>query len=312
MEYKDYYKILGVDKKASQDDIKKAYRKMAVQYHPDKNPGNKEAEEKFKLANEAHEVLGDPEKRKKYDTLGENWNRFQSQPGGGYGYGTGPQGQSYQFEGDLADLFGGMDGSGDFFETFFGQGGARSGRGRTKQSHYKGQDYETEIEISLEEAFQGAVRIIHVHKEKLRISVKPGAYDGQLLRIKGKGASGTKPELRGDLYVRIKVRPHAYFRRKVDDLYCSQAIDLYTAVLGGDVLVKTLDSTIKVQVPESTPNNKTIRIKGKGMPSQARAGTFGDLYVQLEVAIPTNLSSEEKRLFDQLKKLQAEKHAKQN
>ena len=177
MEYKDYYKILGVDKKASQDDIKKAYRKMAVQYHPDKNPGNKEAEEKFKLANEAHEVLGDPEKRKKYDTLGENWNRFQSQPGGGYGYGTGPQGQSYQFEGDLADLFGGMDGSGDFFETFFGQGGARSGRGRTKQSHYKGQDYETELKIDLADAYRTHKKTLTVNGRCIRITIPAGSWE---------------------------------------------------------------------------------------------------------------------------------------
>jgi len=302
MEYKDYYKTLGVDKKASQEEIKKAYRKLAVQYHPDKNVGNKEAEEKFKLINEAHEVLSDPEKRKKYDELGENWNKFQGQPGSGSAwsdFGNGQQGRRYQQQGDFNDIFGGS-GFSDFFEAFFGKGG---GRRTQTENQYKGQDFEAEATITLEEAWHGTSRIIQLNDEKLRITVKPGVYDGQLLRIKGKGGEGSTDKYRGDLYVRIRILPHAVFTRKNDDLHAIQNIDLYTAVLGGDTLVKTLSGTVKVAIAAGTPNGKTLRIKGKGMPVSDASGTFGDLYLKLEVMIPTNLTEKEKQLFEQLKKL---------
>jgi curved DNA-binding protein len=305
MEYKDYYKILGVDKKASQADIKKAYRKLAVQYHPDKNPGNKEAEEKFKLINEAQEVLGDPEKRKKYDELGENWNRFQTQD---YDPGFGQSGQGgTHYQGDFNEFFGSGNGQGfsDFFEAFFGGGsGRRSGQ---QARHFKGHDYESEMEITLEEAYSGSSRIIQVHNEKLRITVKPGAYDGQLLRIKGKGGTGSSEQHRGDLYVRIRLKPHPAFHRQGDDLHATQSIDLYTAVLGDDILVKTISGNVKVKIPPATQNGKTIRIKGKGMPVNGTTNTFGDLYLQLRVLIPEKLSKEEKQAFEQLRKWQAEK-----
>jgi curved DNA-binding protein len=293
VEYKDYYKILGVDKKAGQEEIKKAFRKLAVQYHPDKNPGNKEAEDKFKSVNEAHEVLGDPDKRKKYDELGENWNRQTQQPGGGF--------QGY-YEGDLNDLFG--QGSGgnfsDFFEAFFGK--RTSSRGQ-RQREYRGQDYEAEMQISLEEAFQGTSRIIKVHDENLRITIKPGAYEGQLLRIKSKGAHGSSEQHRGDLYVRLRVMPHPVFRRKGNDLYASHSVDLYTAVLGGDTIVTTLSGKVKVKIASGAQNGKTIRIKGKGMPDSARSGIVGDLYLELQILVPENLTKEERKLFEQLRKL---------
>jgi curved DNA-binding protein len=312
MEYKDYYKILGVDKKATPEQIKKAYRKLAVQYHPDKNQGNKEAEDKFKQINEAYEVIGDPEKRKKYDELGENWNQQAGQPGGGSDwsqFGGGGQGGSFRYEGDMNDFFGGKGGSGfsDFFEAFFGRGNSRQG----SQAHFRGQDYETEMPITLEEAYKGASRIIQVDNERLRITVKPGAYDGQVLRVRGKGASGSSKEHRGDLYVRIRTQPHIAFRRRNDDLYTTQNIELYTAVLGGEVLVNTLSGTIKVKTPSGTQNGKTIRIKGKGMPVYGTTDKFGDLYVQLNVLIPAHLSEKEKQLFEQLKKLHQEQ-VKQN
>lgn len=307
MEYKDYYKVLGVDKKATEADIKKAYRKLAVQYHPDKNPDNKQAEEKFKQVTEAYEVLSEAGKRKKYDELGENWNRGQAGFDGG-----GRQGGGYHYEGDINDMFGGENQSGfsDFFEAFFGRSTKRGGQ--RGQQAYKGQDYESEMEITLEEAFQGTSRIIQVHEEKLRISVKPGAYDGQLLRIKGKGATGSSDQHRGDLYVRMRLKPHPVFTRKGDDLYTTQSIDLYTAVLGGDVLVSTLNGTVKVNAPAGTQNGKTFRIKGKGMPVSATPDKFGDLYIQLLVAIPVSLSDKEKQLFEQLQKMQLEKQVKQN
>ena len=311
MEYKDYYKTLGVDKKATDGEIKKAYRKLAVQYHPDKNPGNKEAEDKFKLINEAHEVLGDPEKRKKYDELGENWNKFGQQGAGDWSSGFGGAAGSrrgQQYQGDFKDLFGEGNGFSDFFETFFGRGGGkRSGQ----QSHFKGQDYEAEMDISLEEAFQGTGRIINVGTEKLRITVKPGAYDGQLLRIKGKGAVGSSNQHRGDLYVRVRIRENDFFLRKGDDLYMTQPVDLYSAVLGGDVLVKSISGTVKMKLPSGTQNGKTFRIKGKGMPVYDKSEQFGDLYVQIEVALPKTLGKEEKQLFEQLKQLQQGKTANQ-
>ncbi|MEO5563140.1 MAG: J domain-containing protein [Chitinophagaceae bacterium] len=315
MEYKDYYKILGIDKKASDVDIKKTYRKLAVQYHPDKNPGNKEAEEKFKLINEANEVLGDPEKRKKYDELGENWNRFQQtgqgQPGSGFDWSSfGGQGRAHQ--GDMNDTFGdGGNGFSDFFETFFGRSTGKKSGQRT-QTNFRGQDYEAEVEIELEEVYKGTSRIIQVHDEKLRITVKPGAYSGQVLRIKGKGAAGSSDQHRGDLYVRIRLKPHPAYNRRGDDLYANQSIDLYTAVLGDDVLVNTFTAKVKVKIPAGTQNGKTIRIKGKGMPVYDTTDKFGDLYLQLQVIIPDKLSKEERQLFEQLKKLQQETKVTQN
>jgi curved DNA-binding protein len=316
VEYKDYYRILGVDKKASPDEIKKAFRKLAVQYHPDKNAGNKEAEEKFKLINEAHEVLGNPENRKKYDTLGENWNRFQqpggAQPGRGFEGFSSQGGNSFQFEGDLNDLFGNAGGN-DFFEAFFGKSSGRSQGGQRRQrAEFKGHDYEATAEITLEEAFHGTTRIIGVHDEKLRITVKPGAYDGQLLRIKGKGAAGSNEKNRGDLYVRIHVLPHPTFQRREDNLYTTSIIDIYTAVLGGEAIVPTISGKIKINVPPGTQPDKTIRVKGKGMPVAGKEAIYGDLYVQLRVSIPEKLAPEEKKLFEKLKDLRTEKEVKQN
>ncbi len=298
MEYKDYYKILGVDKKASQEEIKKAYRKLAVKYHPDKNPGDKEAENKFKAMNEANEVLSDPEKRKKYDTLGENWNKYQ-QPGAGS-----PGGQSYQYEGDLNDFFGGGHGQGgasgfsDFFDAFFG--GRKKGRGSA--ANYKGQDFETEMTITMEEAFQGTSRLIQLENEKIRITTKPGAYDGQLLRIKGKGGKGSTSAHAGDLYVRIRVYPHAAYERRGDDLYKKHTIDLYTAVLGGESIIETFSGKIKIKIAPGTQDGMQVRIKGKGMPVYGTNGT-GDLYIMIHVNIPAQLTKEQIELFEKLKSI---------
>jgi curved DNA-binding protein len=306
MEYRDYYQVLGVDKKASQDEIKKAFRKLAVKYHPDKNPGDKEAENKFKQINEANEVLSDPEKRKKYDELGENWNKYQyaGAQAGGHPYGGGNKG--YYYEGNFDDLFNGQGGEGgsgfsDFFEAFFGnrrQGRSKSSGRSTGQ--FKGQDFETEMEITLAEAYSGASRMIQLENEKIRITTKPGAYDGQLLKIKGKGGKGSSAEHHGDLYVRIRVGPDTVFERSGDDLYRHQAIDLYTAVLGGEMVIETLSGKIKIKIMPGTQNGKQVRIKGKGMPVYG-ASDHGDLYVILSVHIPEHLSDEQRKLFEQLK-----------
>lgn len=292
MDYKDYYKILGIDKKASEAEIKKAYRVLAVKYHPDKNPGNKDAEEKFKLANEANEVLSNREKRKKYDELGENWQ--QHEQSNNYARGSPFDGTSngrQYYEAGNADFS-------DFFEQFFG---GQSNRGKSQGR--KGHDYETGMEISLEEAFHGTHRIIQLENEKLRVTTKPGAYSDQLLRIKGKGAKGSSEEQRGDLFVRIHVKHHLQFIRKGDDLYHTYSIDLYTAVLGGEIVVDTLSGQVKVKILSGTQNGKTILLKGKGMPVYGHPNTYGNLYVQLQVQIPDQLSDKQRELFEQIKAL---------
>ncbi|MBL7726711.1 MAG: J domain-containing protein [Dinghuibacter sp.] len=297
MEYRDYYQILGVDKKASADEIKKAFRKLAVKYHPDKNPGNKEAEEKFKQANEAHEVLGDPEKRKKYDTLGENWNKYQQ--GGNPFEGFGQPGAQYHFEGDLNDIFGnsGASGFSDFFDMFFGQQ-----QGRKRKTPARGRDYETEMSISLEEAATGTSRLIQLENEQLRITSKPGAYDGQLLRVKGKGGKGSTEAHAGDLYVRIRIQPHTQFERREHNLYLKQKIDLYTAILGGETLAPTLTGKIKLKIQPGTQSGKVVRVPGKGMPVYGTE-QFGDLFVTLQVAIPEQLTPAQEELFRKLKSI---------
>ena len=297
MDYKDYYKILSIDKKATQDEIKKAYRALAVKYHPDKNPNNKEAEAQFKLVNEANGVLSNSEKRKKYDELGENWQQY-AQAGnqsGGNPFG-GATGQQYY---DGNEDSGGQSDFSDFFEQFFG-GKTRSGG---KAHNRRGGDYETEMEISLEEAHKGTSRIIQVENEKLRITTKPGAYTDQQLCIKNKGAKGSNEANRGDLFVRIRVKPHPPFTRKGNDLYITQTLDLYTAVLGGEIIINTLSGQVKIKIAEGTQNGKTIRLKGKGMPVYEKINVFGDLYIQLQVQIPEELTDKQRKLFEELKSI---------
>ena len=300
MDYKDYYKVLGVDKKAAQAEIKKAYRALAVKYHPDKNPGNKESEEKFKTINEANEVLSDPEKRKKYDELGENWaqhEQYKNRQGGNPFDGSGDP----FARGNTNDAFGGSNGDfSDFFEQFFS---SRTGKakGQNRSSAFRGEDYQTEMEITLEEAYKGTSRIVQLENEKLRITTKPGSYNEQLLNIKGKGSKGSSNEYNGNLMVTIKVKPDSLFVRKGDNLYFNQKIDLYTAVLGGEVLVDTMSGQVKIKILAGSQNGKSIRLKGKGMPVYGKPNDFGDLYIQLEITIPTELTDKQKELFETLK-----------
>jgi curved DNA-binding protein len=295
VDYIDYYKILGIDKKATQDEIKKAYRVLAVKLHPDKNPDNKAAEEQFKKINEANTILSNPEKRKKYDEFGENWQQREqaANQGGGNPFG-GASGQQY-YGGN--ESYEGQSDFSDIFEQFFS--GKTRGTGKTQSR--KGGDYETEMEISLEEAYNGTSRIIEVDNEKLRITTKKGAYTDQLLRIKSKGAKGSGETNRGDLFVRIRVKPSPTFVRKGDDLYHTQIIDLYTAVLGGEIVANTLSGQVKLKIMEGTQSGKTVRLKGKGMPVYDKLDVFGDFYIQLQVKIPETLSKEQKSLFEQLK-----------
>jgi curved DNA-binding protein len=300
MDFKDYYKILGVDRKASADEIKKAYRKLAVKYHPDKNPNNKQAEEKFKEMNEANEVLGNEEKRKKYDELGENWNQYQKQGGkeGNFDWskwqnaGGGGQYQTYS---SGEDMFGNEGEFSDFFSNIFG---GTQGR-RTKQPR-KGSDYESELSISLEEAYTGTTRQLETDGEKLQIKIKPGVKEGQTLRLKGKGGHGMNNGPRGDVFIRVHVEEHPHFERKNDDLYCDMPVELYTAVLGGKALIRTLKGNIRMDIVKGTDSGKVLRLKGMGMPKFGKENEFGDLYAKVEIIIPKNLTKEETELFEKL------------
>jgi curved DNA-binding protein len=302
MEYKDYYNILGVSKNASQDDIKKAYRKLALKYHPDKNSGNKAAEEKFKEIGEAFEVLKDPEKRKQYDRLGANWKQYQNagfNPSGNNFYGNNPGGQyHYEFHGDPSEMFEGS-GFSDFFESFFGQSG-RGSRGFSKYGgNTSGSDMSGEVTISLQEAYQGTERIIDLGNEKIRVQIKPGAYDGLKLRIKGKGQKGITGTS-GNLYLTVKVQTNPVYERKNENLFMQVPIDLFTALLGGKQKISTLSGDLNITIPEGTQNGKQLRLRGKGMPVYGKSG-YGDLIIKLNVQIPRQLSREQKELVYQLK-----------
>jgi len=309
MQYKDYYKILGVSKNARQDEIKKAYRKMAVKYHPDKNPDNKEAEDLFKEANEAFEVLGDPEKRKKYDRLGANWKQYEhagNGHSGGYDwsqFGSQGRSRSYHFQGDIGDIFGESGGFSDFFNAFFGDMGAGTSQGFQTRQGYKGQDLRAEMDITLQEAYHGGSRILNVNGHKLRVKIKPGTYDGQELRIKGKGGQGMRGGENGDLYITIKLLPDPHFNIKGNNLIKDEQIDLYAAVLGDKKTVETMNGKINVNIPKGSQNGKILRLKGKGIPLYNKPGQYGDMLVRLNVQIPQNLSDKEEKLFHELQEL---------
>ncbi len=299
MEYKNYYSVLGVSKTASQDEIKKAYRKLALKYHPDKNQGDKTAEAKFKDVAEAYEVLGDVEKRKKYDQLGSDWKKYE-QGDAGRSRGNGQRG--YTYEGDPSDFFGGS-GFSDFFESFFG-GGTRGGSRRWSQDFdFEGpaNDLSGEIPISLREAYHGSERVIDLQGEKIKVRIKPGAYDGLQLRVKGKGqrtASGKT----GDLYLTVHVNHDEKIKVKGNDLHTDQNIDMFTALLGGKIEGNFLSGNISISIKEGTQNGKVVRLKGKGMPVYNKPGEFGDLYIRLHVVLPEHLTETQKDLVKKLQK----------
>ena len=316
MEYKDYYKTLGVEKSASQDDIKKAFRKLAIKYHPDKTKGDKSAEEKFKEVNEAYEVLRDPEKRKKYDKLGANWQQYEQAGGqGGFDWSqfydqTGGGGQrSYRFEtgGSDSDFFGGGVFS-DFFEQMFGGGGGGFSGQRRRAGEaipVRGHDLTADMEITLEEAYSGVAKTFRLEGESIRLNIKPGIKDGQVLKLGGKGAPGINGGKAGDLLITINVRGDGKYERKGDDLYADFPVDLYTAVLGGKAPFATLKGTVNVTITEGTQSGKVMKLAGMGMPSYSEKSKYGDLYLKVEVQVPQSLGEEEKNLFEQLRELRA-------
>ncbi|HSQ28142.1 MAG TPA: J domain-containing protein [Anaerolineales bacterium] len=321
MEYKDYYNTLGVSKNADATEIKKAYRKLARKYHPDMNQGDKTAEDKFKEVNEAYEVLSDPDKRKKYDNFGSQWQQYSSsggrpedfdwsqwntgQPGGTYSRTISPE--------ELEQMFGGsFGGFSDFFETLFGGGYGRrptgqgpgfGGRERSMRSQ-RGRDAEHTLQISLEDAYRGTTSSLQWQDgRRIEAKIPPGVRTGSRVRLGGQGESGQAGGQAGDLYLKIEVLPHPLFQRDGDDLTVNLNIDLYTAILGGKVNVPTLDRPVELTVPPGTANGKKFRLRGLGMPNLRNPEQRGNLYASAQVQLPQNLSKEEQQLFEQLRDL---------
>lgn len=307
MDYKDYYKILGVSKNATDKEIKSAFRKLAQQFHPDKNPGDKRAEEKFKEINEANEVLSDPQKRVKYDQLGRSYSQWErtGRPGGGFDFTQwANQSGGRTYSGDLNDLFGG--GMSDFFTSIFGAAGAAgfretAGRGRTA---LRGEDVEQAIDISLEEAYSGGKRVLQKDGRKLEVVIPAGARTGTKVRLKGEGGEGQTP---GDLFLVVNVLPHPQFKREGDDLQVDVAVDVYTAILGGEVRVPTLAGDVLLNLPPETQGGRSFRLAEKGMPKLRTNGQFGDLYAKITLRLPTPISESERKLFKELAALRGKK-----
>jgi curved DNA-binding protein len=339
MEYKDYYDTLGVSKDAGQDEIRRAFRQLARKHHPDVNPDNPQAEEHFKEINEAYEVLSDPEKRQKYDRLGADWRKYERAGGGpgGFNWGpwtagggpTGAPGGSQRVHvrhgtpEDLEDLFGGGSPFSDFFTQIFGgmggaspSGAARNGpsgadprsAGFSYQARpQRGRDYEQEVGISLREAYAGTTRVIQKDGRRLEVKIPPGARTGTRVRVAGEGGVGASGGQAGDLYLRVNIRPgpsgSGQFEREGDDLRTSVPVDLYTAVLGGEVNVPTMNGSVMLTIPPGTQNGQVFRLRGKGMPKLRNPEEHGDLYAEVNVQLPTHLTPRQRELFEELRSL---------
>jgi len=313
MDYKDYYKVLGVEKNATLDDIKRAYRKLAKKYHPDKNPGDKQAEEKFKGINEANEVLSDPEKKARYDQISNSYSSWQ-QAGGSPGafswedlFGGNRGGGTRVEVNDLGDLFGETGGFSDFFRTFFGRTGGRrnpaSQRGGRQQYMQSRQptNYQQQLTISLYEAYHGATRLIQLNEKKIEVKIPAGSKTGTKVRVAGVAPKDARG-MQGDLYLIIQVAEDNRYKRKGANLYTHKHADLYSAVLGGEIKVETMTGNVLLKIPAGTQPGQVFRLGGKGMPKLKRSKSFGDLFVTIEIDIPEKLSAEQKDLFKKLRK----------
>ena len=291
MGFIDYYKILGIDKNASDEEIKKAYRKLARKLHPDLNPNDKDAHHKFQQINEANEVLSDPVKRKKYDQYGKDWQhadqfeqqrKSQARPG---------QSANRQFTGEDDHDFS------SFFESMFGD------TGRSHQTKFRGQDYHAELPLNLTDVLQTHQQTLTVNGKNIRITIPAGIENGQVIKLKGYGAPGVNGGPAGDLYITFSIAPHPRFKRTGNDLYTTASIDLYTALLGGETTIDTLNGKVKLTVKAITQNGTVIRLKGKGIPLYKKEGEAGDLYVTYEIKLPTHLTGQQQALFTELSKL---------
>ncbi|MBO3117299.1 DnaJ domain-containing protein [Winogradskyella sp. DF17] len=298
MAFIDYYKILGVDKNASEAEIKKAYRKLARKYHPDLNPNDKEAELKFKQLNEANEVLSNSEFRQKYDKYGEHWKE-------GEAYEEARRQQQQQQKGSRQQQadFGGYDSRdySDFFESMFGSGFSDS-RHRS-HARFRGQDYNAQLKLNLRDVYNAHKQVLTVNGKTIRLTIPSGVANGQIIKIKGKGGKGINGGPPGDLYIEFNIENNTNFKRDGDNLYTDVNLDLYKAILGGAVTIDTFDGKVKLTVKPLTQNGTKVKLKGKGFPKYKQEGQYGDLYVTFNVNLPSKLSKEEKELFEKLSKL---------
>jgi len=294
MEFIDYYKALGVDKNATQEDIKKAYRKLARQSHPDLNPNDKEAHKKFQQLNEANEVLSDPEKRKKYDQYGKDWQHAEQ-----FEQARQSQQQRHgneKFSGDFSESE-----FSDFFSSMFGNTG--DGGFRQRQTKFRGEDYHAELQLNLSDVYKTHQQVMTVNNKSIRITIPAGVENGQKIKINGHGGPGINGGPNGDLYISFQIINNTRFRRDGNDLHTTVDIDLYTAVLGGEIIIDTLDGKVKLKVKPETQNGSKIKLRGKGFPVYKKEGEFGDLVITFQIKIPTNLTDKQKELFEQLSKL---------
>lgn len=295
MDFIDYYKVLGVAKNADDAEIKKAYRKLARKYHPDINPNDAGAKKKFQEINEANEVLSDPEKRKKYDQYGKDWQHAEQFEQAGQSQ----RQQRPQYSSRGQEQFDESDFS-DFFSTMFG--GARQQTGRS-QAKFKGQDYNAELQLELQDVYTTDKRTLTVNGKNIRLTIPAGVENGQTIKIAGHGAPGINGGPNGDLYITFNISNHSKFKRDGDNLHTSVNLPLYTAVLGGELTMDTLGGKLKLKVPPETQNNTKVKLKGKGFPVYKKEGHYGDLYVTYHIQIPTHLTEKEKALFNELSKL---------
>jgi len=299
MDFIDYYQLLEIDKSATKADVKKAYRKLARKFHPDLNPNDKAAQAKFQQINEAHEVLSDPEKRKKYDEFGKDWKhadqfeeaRKQQSSAGGFGGG----GQSRSYSGNFND-----DTFSDFFEQMFG-GRARAG-GSHRGAHFKGQDFNAELQLRLSEVHKSEKHTISLNGKNIRLTIPAGVENGQTIKIKGHGGPGIQGGPEGDLYITFNILNDTSFRREKENLYSTEEISLSTAALGGEIQVKTFNGQVKLKVKPGTQNGGQVKLKGKGFPKYKKEDQFGDFYIIYKVKIPADLTEKQKELFQELKK----------
>ena len=294
MAFIDYYKILEVDKKATEAEIKKAYRKLARKYHPDLNPNDKEAEKKFKEINEANEVLSHAENRKKYDNYGENWQHAEE-------FEKSKQQRQYHGNGRQGGFEGGFGGGGDFsdfFESMFG--GPASGGGGRGSAQFKGQDFNAELHLELKDVYTTHKRTLTINGKNIRITIPAGVENGQQIKISGMGGEVSGGGPKGNLYITFTVENHTKFKRDKNNLYATVNLDLYTALLGGEITSDTFDGKVKLTVKPGTQNGTKVKLKDKGFPLYKKEGEFGDLYLTYQIQMPTNLSEKEKELFTEL------------